>query len=915
MGDTQTSTYSTPPPSHHHQHQQMHSPSRSLSSPMTSHSQGAPLPTSYAPITRQFSSPITTASSSTAGELPLSNGASWASLTPEHQQQFAQQQVPTPSSGSVSSKHPIHGFAQVPPPPPPPDFRSAAQFAAPPPPPGFSSPSAAFTEIPVSHPGPHPHILMNGVQSQVVPNDVSPVPSYDQQLDSTNWSAASSFALFSAHMVLKEKKAFNIRSLGFGAVICPGREVVPGPPIIRRSPSRCQNCGAFSNLYCSIAPSTGQWKCSLCDKMNSSSGTYRAASREDLQNWPELVTSVVDYVEASTRRPGFVPVSETIMAAPLMILIDESLEDTHLQHLQSSLHGLLDSLPPATRIGLITYGRTVSVYDFSQSGVAAADVFPGNSLPNQELQKTLLYGTGVYLAPLHVCLPVAHAIVSSLRPYKGDLAEVARHRCMGTAVEIVLSLIQGPSIEMPRSMVKRSGGCSRVLVCAGGPNTLGQGSVPHSQSHPNYMYLERKAIKQMEHLGQEARRQDAVVDILCAGTCPVRVPVIQPLATASGGVFILHDDFGESFGLNLQRAAKRTSGFRGVFEARFSDCFTATHVIGPGKEATSSAHETARNDKSVCMEVPTLEECQSFAMSFELNKDVKEDNVYFQFAAQYTNSYLMNVTRVVTVRLATTNSLTPYLQSIDDEVAAVLIGKRTVASAKTASDAVDMRANVDERTKQITLKLGKALNKSKLRSFPSELPRLGEILFHLRRGPLLGSIVGHEDERVVLRNLFLQASFDLSLRMLSPRVLMHREGGTFEELPAYDLAMQSNTAIVLDHGTDIFIWMGSDLAYDETLSAAALAACRTLVEELTEQRFPAPRVLTFKEGTSQARYLQSRLIPAHKDPPYEQEARFPQLRTLSSEQRANLKSKFFSVDDWSFCEWMRSLKLVPAEPH
>lgn len=691
--------------------------------------------------------------------------------------------------------------------------------------------------------------------------------------------------------------------------------MIPSPPTIRHSASRCQNCGAFSNLYCSIVPSTGQWKCSLCDKMNSSSGTYRAVSKEDLENWPELVTSVVDYVEVSTRRPGFVPVSETIMAAPLMILIDESLDDAHLQHLQSSLHGLLDILPLATRIGLITYGSTVSVYDFSESGVAAADVFPGNVLPNQELQKTLLYGTGVYLAPLHVCLSVAHAIVSSLRPYKGGLAEVARHRCMGTAVEVALSLIQGPSIEMPRSMVKKSGGCSRLLVCAGGPNTLGQGSVPHSQSHPNYMYLERKAIKQMEHLGQEARRQDAVVDILCAGTCPVRVPVIQPLASASGGVFILHDDFGESFGLNLQRAATRTSGFRGVFEARFSECFTATHVIGPGKEAASSAHETARNDRSVSMEVPTMEECQSFAMSLELNKDIKEENVYFQFAAQYTNSYLMNVTRVITVRLPTTSSLVSYSQSIDDEVAAVLIGKRVAALAKTASDALDMRVSVDERMKDIALKLGRTPNNTKLRCFPSELPRLGEILFHLRRGPLLGSIVGHEDERVVLRNLLLQASFDLCLRMLSPRVLMHCEGGTFEELPAYDLAMQSDAAIVLDHGTDIFIWMGSDLAANETLSAAALAACRTLVEELTEQRFPAPRVLSFKEGTSQARYLQARLIPAHKDPPYEQETRFPQLRTLKPEQRSNLKSKFYNVDDLSFCEWMRSLKLVPAEPH
>lgn len=39
---------------------------------------------------------------------------------------------------------------------------------------------------------------------------------------------------------------------------------------------------------------------------------------------------------------------------------------------------------------------------------------------------------------------------------------------------------------------------------------------------------------------------------------------------------------------------------------------------------------------------------------------------------------------------------------------------------------------------------------------------------------------------------------------------------------------------------------GAELAADEGRSAAALAACRTLAEELTEVRFPAPRILSFK---------------------------------------------------------------------
>jgi hypothetical protein len=48
-------------------------------------------------------------------------------------------------------------------------------------------------------------------------------------------------------------------------------------------------------------------------------------------------------------------------------------------------------------------------------------------------------------------------------------------------------------------------------------------------------------------------------------------------------------------------------------------------------------------------------------------------------------------------------------------------------------------------------------------------------LFHLKRRPLLGGIIRHEDERSVLRNLFLNALFDLSLRMLPLQCIMHCE--------------------------------------------------------------------------------------------------------------------------------------------
>ncbi|KAJ4826866.1 hypothetical protein Tsubulata_043796 [Turnera subulata] len=463
-------------------------------------------------------------------------------------------------------------------------------------------------------------------------------------------------------------------------------------------------------------------------------------------------------------------------------------------------------------------GSEVSVYDFSEESMASADVLPGDQSPSQESLKALLY----------------------------DTAEASRDRCLGAAVEVALAIIQGPSAEMSHGVVKRPGGNSRIIVCAGGPNTYGPGSVPHSFSHPNYPHMEKTALKWMDNLGRKAHRLNTVVDILCAGTCPVRVQIVEPLAKASGGVLLLYDDFGEAFGVNLQRAAGRVSGSHGLLEIRCSDDITISQVVGPGEEAHFDARETFKNDTSLAIQMLSVEETQSFALSMESKRDIKSDYVFFQFAVQYSNVYQAEISRVLTVRLPTVDGVSAYLDSIQNVVAAILIAKRTLLRAKTFSDAVDMRTTMDERIKDIALKFGSQVPKSKLNRFPKELCLLPELLFLLRRGPLLGSIVGHEDELSVLCNLFLNASFDLSLRMVAPRCLMHREGGTFEELPAYDLAMQSDTAVVLDHGIDVFIWLGAELAANEGRSAAALAACRTLAEEITESRFPAPRILAFK---------------------------------------------------------------------
>lgn len=211
-------------------------------------------------------------------------------------------------------------------------------------------------------------------------------------------------------------------------------------------------------------------------------------------------------------------------------------------------------------------------------------------------------------------------------------------------------LSKGPSAEIYRGIVKGPGGNSRIIVCAAGPNTYGPGSVPHSLSHPNYAYLEKNALKWMDHLGKEALRQHTVVDILCAGTCPVRVPLLQPLSKSSGGILLSQDDFGEAFGVNLQRAASRAAGSGGFLEIRCSDDIVITQVVGPGEEAQTDGQENFKNDASLTVQMRSVEETQSFSVFMENSRDIKHDHAFFQFVIQYSNVYQAYISRVITVR-------------------------------------------------------------------------------------------------------------------------------------------------------------------------------------------------------------------------------------------------------------------------
>lgn len=65
-----------------------------------------------------------------------------------------------------------------------------------------------------------------------------------------------------------------------------------------------------------------------------------------------------------------------------------------------------------------------------------------------------------------------------------------------------------------------------------------------------------------------------------------------------------------------------------------------------------------------------------------------------------------------------------------------------------------------------------------------------QALYHLQRGPMLGEVAGHPDERAALATVFLNASSPLAGRMLSPALYVFDAAtGTFAAVEPVDIAV------------------------------------------------------------------------------------------------------------------------------
>ncbi|KAJ6873202.1 hypothetical protein NC651_032157 [Populus alba x Populus x berolinensis] len=125
------------------------------------------------------------------------------------------------------------------------------------------------------------------------------------------------------------------------------------------------------------------------------------------------------------------------------------------------------------------------------------------------------------------------------------------------------------------------------------------------------------------------------------------------------------------------------------------------------------------------------------------------------------------------------------------------------------------------------------------------------------------------------------------------------------------MTLRCSPLLFLDHGTDVFIWLlvtGKDIqefiadtGRRRTLDCAyRLKPAEPLAEEITELRFPAPRILAFKIFCFSAEYLHTRTHLMNR----RQDSR--SLRSLTTETTNKAtKAALFTLMIQVSAEWMR----------
>lgn len=425
-----------------------------------------------------------------------------------------------------------------------------------------------------------------------------------------------------------------------GLIINPA-QVVDIPTIDYSSTSRldrCSRCVAYLSPYSAITGDGRSWQCPFCGAVNQTNDLALASRTE-------LHAPVYDMIAPPAFR------MDEDHGPCFMFLIDvsrDAVASTFTANCLNSIKVSIDSLEDNVRIGLMTMGNSVSVYDFRREKVFVVGDLSDPCVPAQAVVE------------LGSCRDRFKQVLDELLAGLGQ--DPSPGHCYGSALTVAEKAMTG------------HGGV--LIACFAGIPTLGPHAVnarPCDISVPEEKLLhlpEDGSGKYYREIGFALNRTGVSVHVFNIpgnGQRTSELAVIGIPSNLTAGVVHCYKEY-DPLALHTDLFETLTAPY--LWDASMRVRMTA------GVETKGFIGNFTTRDKT--LHFPVL--CAQHSVTYELKvqEAIKTPRVLFQCAILWTSTDFKRLIRIFTFELPTSNQSHVVKQMIDEAAMAVFLMKKTI---------------------------------------------------------------------------------------------------------------------------------------------------------------------------------------------------------------------------------------------
>lgn len=465
-------------------------------------------------------------------------------------------------------------------------------------------------------------------------------------------------------------------------------------------------------------------------------------------------------------------------------------------------------------------------------------------------------------------------------------------RATGAALSVAVSLLEAT---YPNS-------AARILLFVAGPCTVGPGIVidedlkntirsHHDIEKDNVKYM-KKAIKHYSALATRAAANGHTIDIYSCALDQVGLHEMKPCVNNTGGHMIMGDSFDSSlFKTSFQRVFTKDEkknlkmAFNAIIEVKTSRELKVSGAIGAlvgqgvrnqyvsdteiGLGGTAQWKFCSLNPGTTAAFYFDVVQTSAAPPNPSLGQPGQQQRGFIQFITQYQGSDGFRHVRVTT----TARSFGSNDFAFDQEAACVLMARMACFRAEVESNGPDILRWLDRNLIRLCQRFGE-FRKDIPDSFQLSptFSMFPQFIFHLRRSQFIQVFNNSPDETSFYRHSLFDEDTLNSLIMIQPTLLAYQltepTHAVLLDTSSISvdriLMMDTFFHIVIFHGETIAAWRKEgwqDRPEYESFKQL-LEAPVTDAQELMLARFPLPRYIVCDQGSSQARFLLSKVNPS-----------------------------------------------------